>query len=448
MSTKKETTHQLIHRNLTLYQREHSAVWQCRYKIDNRWIRSTTKETKFDLAVIKAKELLVEVEIRKRSGIPVVTKRFKDIAMLAIDRMERDMRGGLGKVIYKDYIRIIKDHFIPSLGQRLITNIDYDALNDYYNDREVKFGSIMSNSHRKTQNAAFNRVFDEAIVRGYLTESNRPKLDGKTKDSQRRPAFELHEVRALLKNLGPYIESSKTRDVRERREILRDYVEMLLDTGARPGIELLEMKWKQIRFMMNPVSTVTDQVDEDGESIEVHSLNRSCEMTVKGKTGQRQIIGRLPSIRVLERIAMRNYGVKSSIKDPLAELIKPTNDDYIFRTKEGRDLSDVLNHMFDTFLADHGLLIDPKTNQKRVFYSLRHTYATLSLTHDSVPIHTLAKQMGTSVLMIEKHYSHLQVIQAIEQLRGTNTRKLIAAESKDYENYRSAKNLRKTALAA
>jgi hypothetical protein len=44
-----------------------------------------------------------------------------------------------------------------------------------------------------------------------------------------------------------------------------------------------------------------------------------------------------------------------------------------------------------------------------------------------VPIHTLAKQMGTSVLMIERHYSHLQVIQAIEQLRGTNTRKLIEA---------------------
>jgi integrase len=162
-------------------------------------------------------------------------------------------------------------------------------------------------------------------------------------------------------------------------------------------------------------------------------------MTVKGKTGQRQIIGRLPSVRVLERIALRNYGVASSIKDPLTELIKPTNDDYIFRTKEGRDLSDVLNHMFDGFLADHGLLIDPKTNQKRVFYSLRHTYATLALTHDMVPIHTLAKQMGTSVLMIERHYSHLQVIQAIEQLRGTNTRKLIEADNKAADNYPSKK---------
>lgn len=443
MTTKNESTHQLIHRNLTLYQREHSQVWQCRYKVANKWLRATTKETKFDLAVTRAKELLIEAEIRHRSGIPVVTKRFKDIAEIAIDRMERDLKGGMGKVIYKDYIRIIRENFIPSLGQRLITNIDYDALEQYYRDREERYGEAISNTHRKTQNAAFNRVFDEAIVRDYLTESNRPKLDGKTKVGERRPAFELHELKALLKNLGPYIESSRTRDVRERREILRDYVEMLVDTGARPGIELLNMKWRQIRFMMNPISAVTDQLDEEGEAIEVHSLNRSCEMTVKGKTGQRQIIGRLPSIRVLERIAMRNYGVKSTIRDPLAELIKPTNDDFIFRTREGRDMSDVLNHMFDEFLADHNLLIDPKTNQKRVFYSLRHTYATLSLTHDRVPIYTLAKQMGTSVLMIERHYSHLQVIQAIDQLRGANTRKLIEADSSVSDSYQSKKRAKK-----
>ena len=51
-----------------------------------------------------------------------MTKRFKDLAELAIDRVERDLKGGLGKVIYKDYIRIIREHYIPSLGQRLITN--------------------------------------------------------------------------------------------------------------------------------------------------------------------------------------------------------------------------------------------------------------------------------------------------------------------------------------
>jgi len=38
---------------------------------------------------------------------------------------------------------------------------------------------------------------------------------------------------------------------------------------------------------------------------------------------------------------------------------------------------------------------------------LRHTYAHFALLQDSMPIATLAKQMGTSVGMIEKYYGHL-----------------------------------------
>ncbi len=96
------------------------------------------------------------------------------------------------------------------------------------------------------------------------------------------------------------------------------------------------------------------------------------------------------------------------------------------RTKDKRKPTS-FQRMFEHYLDEHNLLVDMRTEQKRVFYSLRHTYATLALTHDKVPIHTLAKQMGTSVQMIEKHYSHLKVIQAIEQLRGEETRRLISA---------------------
>ena len=79
-----------------------------------------------------------------------------------------------------------------------------------------------------------------------------------------------------------------------------------------------------------------------------------------------------------------------------------------------------------------------------MFYSLRHTYATLALTHDRVPIHTLAKQMGTSVVMIERHYSHLKVIQAAEQLRGAETRRLIEADAKVSSSYQSKKRGKQT----
>jgi integrase len=45
--------------------------------------------------------------------------------------------------------------------------------------------------------------------------------------------------------------------------------------------------------------------------------------------------------------------------------------------------------------------------QDRTLYSLRHTYATFALLNDGMDVHTLAVQMGTSIQMIERHYSHL-----------------------------------------
>ena len=61
----------------------------------------------------------------------------------------------------------------------------------------------------------------------------------------------------------------------------------------------------------------------------------------------------------------------------------------------------------------------------------------MALTHDRVAIHTLAKQMGTSVGMIEQHYSHLDAVKAVNQLRGEESRALIdiALDDDDKERY-------------
>lgn len=56
-----------------------------------------------------------------------------------------------------------------------------------------------------------------------------------------------------------------------------------------------------------------------------------------------------------------------------------------------------------------------------------HTFATIALQIDKVEIHTLALQMGASVGMIEQHYSHLDAVKAVHQLRGEQSRQLIEA---------------------
>ena len=426
MAEKNETTHTLLDRELIVYRRERSNIWQCRFKVDGIWQRASTKERDLKKAKTKANELRIEAEIRKRSDLPVITRKFRDVAKLAVERMEHEIRSGNGKVAYADYIRVIEEYLIPALGKRSITNIDYTALDELDAKRIEQMGKAPSQSTMLTHNAALNRVFDEAVMRNFLTEANRPKLEAKGKASDRRPAFDMAEIRALVGSFDEWIERARNVKSKEMRTLLRDYVDVLLDTGARPGDELLNLKWKQIKFVMKPTITPTSEVDEEGEKITLSNLNRSLELTISGKTGTRTIVAMLRTVKALERIAKRNYDIDGSIIEPFKQLIVPKNDDYVFRTRD-KEKPTSFQKMFESFLEEHNLLYDTKTEQKRVFYSLRHTYATLALTHDKVPIHTLAKQMGTSVLMIEKHYSHLKVIQAIEQLRGEETRRLIEA---------------------
>ena len=73
-----------------------------------------------------------------------------------------------------------------------------------------------------------------------------------------------------------------------------------------------------------------------------------------------------------------------------------------------------MDGVFQRLMKDSELWID-HTGQKRTLYCLRHTYATFALA-DGIDIHTLARQMGTSVGMIERHYSKLTPMLSAEKL--------------------------------
>jgi integrase len=441
MPEQKETTHTLIERQLIVYRRERSGIWQCRFKVDDVWQRASTKERDLKKAKAKAHELRMEAEIRKRSNLPVITRKFRNVARLAVERLEHEIAIGKGKRSYTDYIRVINDYLIPILGKKSITSIDYQALDELNIKRAELMERAPTQSTMLTHNAALNRVFDEAVIRGFLSEANRPKLEATGKKSERRAAFDINELRALLANFDEWIDAAKTALSKEMRQLLRDYVDVLIDTGARPGSELLNLQWRQIKFAMKPILIHTgeiDNTDDTHDEITLSNLNRSVEMVVSGKTGTRTIVGMKRTVQAFERIALRNYDIDASITEPLKQLTVPNNKDYVFRTRD-KQAPTSWQKMFESYLTEHNLLEDPSSGQKRVFYSLRHTYATLALTNDKVPIHTLAKQMGTSVLMIEKHYSHLKVVQAIDQLRGEETRRLIEAGGVVDEIYTSKK---------
>jgi integrase len=434
------TTHVLRAKKLILYRRERSDVWQCRYKVSDIWQRATTKEREIAKAIEAAHRIEIEAEFRVRSNLPIVTKQFKHVAQLAIQRMQQEQANGNGKVSYKDYILVINKYLIPILGKRSITSIDSAALEHLDAERMKIMGKVPSKSTMLTHNAALNRVFDEAIEHRFMTELNRPALSSERSNnaqSIRRPDFRIEDVRKMFVGLKEWIDAATSPRSKETRQLLNDYVILLLDTGARPGKEILDLKWKQVVFQTHPVTRPVGAwrkegpipgIDPEGEM--ETNLQRTCLLSVSGKTGYRETIGRLDSVLTLTRVAKRNYKVKTPIAEPFREVIQKHGDDYVLRMKGTKeDVRGVFHHMFEEFLEQHGLLIDPKTEQKRVFYSLRHTYATSAIIYDNVNVHILAVQMGTSVGMIEKHYSHVRVLQAIEQLRGKETRKKLKGKA-------------------
>ena len=60
------------------------------------WQRATTKETELAAAIEKAKEMLYDRQALKRQNLPVVTRKFRVIANLAMQRMDDEIANGHG----------------------------------------------------------------------------------------------------------------------------------------------------------------------------------------------------------------------------------------------------------------------------------------------------------------------------------------------------------------
>jgi len=438
MSEKKDTTHVLIDRQLVIFLRPRSAVWQCRYQVDKRWQRESTGEHDLDKAKRRAHDLLIEANLRKKLNVAPITRRFKDIAKLAVQRMDDELRADNGKVIYKDYKAVIEKYLVPFFGKYKIDSIDYKVLELFDEWRAKRMGSAPKHSTLLNHNAALNRIFDEAEARHFLLPISRPKLNAKGKKSVRRAEFNLEETRALVQNFDEWIKKGRADSVAVRA-LLKDYVITLLDTGARPGKELLCLTWAQVQQKFFPVATKTGELYDDGEGNveedETIQANRTIFLNIQvSKTDKRIAVGRVPTSKALRAIAKRNYD------KTLEEMLRANCTDAIFRFREYLNNDEIAGgrqpklltptsfaKLFETYLREHNLLVDPVTGKRRVLYSLRHTYATLALTYDKTEIHTLAKQMGTSVGMIEKHYSHLDAVKAVHQLHGHESRQLIEA---------------------
>jgi integrase len=286
--------------------------------------------------------------------------------------------------VFADYIVCIERYLIPFFGAQFVTSIDYQKIQDFYEWRRAKMGREPKASTLNTHNSAMNRVFDEAVARGFIANKNVPLMVNRGEKSERRPDFTREEYATLIRKMPSWIDAGKAGKPTDMRHLMRDYVLIMANTGMRHGTEALNLRWKHV--------TLFEEKDL-----------QYLEMSVSGKTGRRDIICRSGTINYLQRIHASSKDIRHI---PFEDLLKQRLDLPVFRLPDGI-VSKNIHQTFRKFVTDAGLITCPRTNQNRTLYSLRHTYATFALLNDGMDIHALAIQMGTSIGMIERHYSHL-----------------------------------------
>ena len=382
---------------IRLVRRGDSKKWQAHYKLDalKTWFRRSTNTADVKEATRIAERLWMKATFDQEDGRPVISRRFKPVAEVVLRRLDAEILAATAKPSARDYVSAIRLYLIPFYGNYNIDGIKPAVISEFHVWRRERVGRELSGSAQNNHNAALNLIFDEAIERGYLTEYARPATKNTGADSDRRAEFSHEELEAMMLHAPKFIADGRTARTKMIRELLAIYVPFMAATGMRAGTEAEFLEWRHI-----------DVEVRDGQPVLHFRLQR-------GKLGARNFVAHNSCWLLLERLRQLSPDLVSMTLD---EVLKKRLPQRLFRLSDG-SVPDNWNKPFRQWLEGASLLNCPVTGKERSLYSLRHYYATQRLL-EGIPIHDLSQQMGTSVLMITKHYSHLTSLMKAKQFAG------------------------------
>ena len=372
-----------IHKRLRLDKRAGSDNWYARLTLPSgKRLIKTTKTDDLEVAKEVALRLYYEVDARIQNKLPATTRKFKDVARHAIQRMHTELEQGVGKQAYKDYIQVLNKWLIPYFGGTDIAKLDLAAMTTFDAWRTAQNGRVPAQSTINNHNAALNRVLDEAELNGWIVKSLRPTLLNKGVKTQSRGSFSVEEYRTIYTALRGYHKQTPNEKSAATRETLRNYVLFLANTGVRHGTEALGLRWRNIECY-----------ERDDE--------RYLAINVDGKTNKRTAIARDRVVDFLWRQAQLNTSISVADFDAL---IAAKLDELVFTTRLGAVATvPNLNRAFNALLDELDLKLGAD-GRTRTLYSWRHFYATQDLER-GVSTHALSRQLGNSTEMIDRHYS-------------------------------------------
>jgi integrase len=402
---------------LILFQRGDVAHknWYCRVRIpqSNRY-----KTISLKTAHLEAKERAFEhdadIRFRVKHQVPIFEKSFADVALEYSAYHKRTAEAGqitMGR--WRVVERQIRLYLIPYIGSLPIAQLGEEQWKEYYfwrrqytAPRKLSYGKRRMNAtgpvatedkpadkdHLPATNGTiclelvtFRAIMNFAADKGYIKERQVPK--GRMPENEaRREEFTPQEYRQLHRYAREkWIKEGQTLTNIRYRKVTYNFMLIMANTGMRT-MEARNLRWRDI------------DIRRDAQGREFVTMN------VWGKKKYRELVAASNVAEYLGRIKK------------LSRATKP--DDFVFTMDNGDSARDLYAKHMRSLLIESGLLYS-STGSRRSSYSFRHTYATFRLM-EGVDVYFLAKQMGTSVQMIERFYGHITPGKNAERiLQGT-----------------------------
>ena len=361
--------------------------WYCRIKLPQpgRYKTIALKTTDINEARTTAYDHAAETRFRIEHKIPLFERKFSQVAQ-EFSAFQKE-RAEAGQITFHRW-RVIDSHIRsqlnPYVGNTQITQLGQDRWTAYPVWRQKtgrgRSGGRVSDGTIRDEMATFRSIMRFAAGKRYIRENQ--VFHGKLPVSRaRREEFTLAEYRKLHTFARRWIKRARTPKTEWYRTIAYNFILIMTNTGMRTS-EAKNLRWRD---------TAT-HTDKQGRSF--------VSLSVRGKAKYRNLVAASNVDTYLERIRALSHATEP--------------DDFVFTTWEGQAARTLYHSLIQGLLTESGLL-HSSSGSRRSTYCFRHTYATLRLT-EGVDVYFLARQMGTSVKMIEDHYGHISPVKHAERI--------------------------------
>lgn len=380
------------------------------YVIKSLWTKDKEEATR------DAERIYDELNYKLNKGLSIDGRKFSKVCNQYLVHLEEQVELGKAKAKkLKDYTLICERYLKNYFGKKDIDKISDADLNDYRdwrnaywitgegkkikyikyerNGKTVKSKArhkVPSSSTMNSEETVLRGIFEHGIKKGFIGREEIPNIKSGRVKSNRRPSFTLEEYRMLRVVSRARCRKSPSEAIKRKRLILHEFILVMANTGMRP-IEAKTLRWKDI-----------------GSHVSTQNGKRHVVLSVRGKDKKRDLIAQPSTDTYLKRIRERQ---EAYAEEHEYEIRK---EDYIFSDEFGNQINS-FKAGFDNLLKEADLVFD-NHELKRSIYSLRHLYGTFRLVYGNVDVFFLAENMGTSVDMIKRHYSHLKITQVADHL--------------------------------